>query len=290
MQIPFERYTALGAGATSGTGLETCKLLQTKGMRIDAVGREPARRNHAEHPLRRHTKDARISFLLADLAIKRQICLLAEQLGHALDETRSLGVDASLHVAGIYADRRLSTDSIELYMAVNHLAPLLLNTLLLPRPAIARGWVILVTSPSLRQTWLRLRHLNQDCLVHDLWAYKVSKLACILCTGEFTHRYQKLGVVAVCLDPGLVDIAIGCKATSLLERFIWERRQRKGMPPGVPVWALLQLVRLPRLNGYYWHEGQPELPGQAARNPRLMSAVWKESAALCGIKLSDKET
>lgn len=174
MQIPLERCTALGTGATSGTGLETCKPLKTKGMRIYAVGREPARCNHAEHPVRGHTKDARISFLLANLAIHRQVRLLAEQFGHALDETRSPSVDASLHVAGIYADRRLSADSIELSMAVNHLAPLLLNTLLLPRPAIARGWVILVTSASHRQTWLRPHHLNQDCLVHGLRVYKVS--------------------------------------------------------------------------------------------------------------------
>jgi NAD(P)-dependent dehydrogenase (short-subunit alcohol dehydrogenase family) len=284
--------TAVVTGATAGIGLETVECLARQGVWIFAVGRDPVRCREAERLVRLITPNARLRYLVADLSLQSEVRRLAAEIVRALDDAGHPGLDLLLHVAGTFSTGRKSSEGIEVTLAVNHLAPLLLSYQLLPRLQQVRGRIITVNSASHRRTWLRPEYLNQDCLLHGLWAYKVSKMANLLTSAEFNRRFGSTSVRMLCLDPGLVNTDIGCKRTSFLERFVWNRRKRHGVSPEVPARSLLQLAAvdiLPPPEALYWYGDRPIAPSDKVHNHSLAISVWRESCSLCGITSKTKE-
>ncbi|MHB1356679.1 MAG: SDR family NAD(P)-dependent oxidoreductase [Anaerolineae bacterium] len=284
--------TAVVTGATAGIGLETVECLARQGVQIIAVGRDLQRGHEAERLVRLISPDVRLSYLVADLSLQSEVRRLAATIVRALDDAGHHGLDLLLNVAGTFSTGRTSSEGIELTLAVNHLAPLLLSYQLLPRLQQVRGRIITVNSASHRRTWLRPKYLNQDCLLHGLWAYKVSKLANLLTSAEFNRRFRSSGVRMLCLDPGLVNTDIGCKRTSFLERFVWNRRKRHGVSPELPARSLLQLAALdilPPPEAFYWRGERPIAPSDKVHNQPLALSVWRESCSLCGITSGTKE-
>lgn len=283
--------TALVTGATSGIGLQTLNVLARSGVEILAVGRDQQRCQDTARHLRTALPGAKLTFFVADLSLQREVRRLIREIQVFLDY-RTSALDYIFHIAGVYSSHRLSSEGIELSLATNHLAPFILNLNLYPYLQQTRGRIITVTSHAHFRTWLRPNHMNADCTIHGLWAYKISKLAGILTNMEFNRCYRPLGITALLLDPGLVNTDIGCKTATFVERTLWDRRQRHGVNPQVPAQALLQLAALPELpNGSirYWRYGAWLAPSRAAQNPRLAIQVWRATCGLCGIALDSTE-
>ncbi|MHB9034670.1 MAG: SDR family NAD(P)-dependent oxidoreductase [Anaerolineae bacterium] len=288
---PLAGKTALLTGATSGIGLRTLFLLAEQNVRILAIARDPLAWQRVERQLLRQIPGAQLAFFLVDLSLQKDTKRVAQEVGCYLDN-QGLGLNLVLHVAGVYSSRQLTSEGIEVTLAVNHLAPFILNYELLPLIQRAKSRIITVTSASHHRTWLRPGHLNADCSIQGLWAYKLSKLANILATAEFNRRYAAPEPMALLLDPGLVNTDIGCKSTNLIERFIWDRRQRLGVDPQVPAHELVQLASLdyiPAKNEFYWHRGQPVTPSRVALDPVKALQVWRASCALCNIDLESND-
>ena len=92
---------------------------------------------------------------------------------------------------------------------------------------------------------------------HPLIAYKQSKLCDILFAKALNDRYDKIGVRAYVVDPGLVQTAIGNKETGSLVNFVWSLRKRFGVSPEVPARTFAYLCETDgALQGLYYSDCQ----------------------------------
>src|SRR3954471_11704548 len=117
----------LVTGATSGIGAATAEGLARLGARVFIHGRNPERTAATVQHIQQATGNPDLEPVLADFSNLGSVRLLAGVVQQRTDR-----LDVLLNNAGaMYPDFRETVDGIEQTVAVNHLAPFLLTTLLL---------------------------------------------------------------------------------------------------------------------------------------------------------------
>ncbi len=153
-----------------------------------------------------------VAAVRADFASLASVRHAAEEIAHHWPAIHVL-----VNNAGINAGRRqLSVDGFELTFAVNHLAPFLLTSLLVPTlTAGAPSRIVNVTS-----VFAHAGRLDLDDIMFErrrftsTGAYNQSKLANAMFTRELAARLDGSGVFVNCVAPGLV-------ATDLMREHWW---------------------------------------------------------------------
>jgi NAD(P)-dependent dehydrogenase (short-subunit alcohol dehydrogenase family) len=124
---PMHGKFCLVMGATSGIGLVTAEALARQGATTALVARNPTRGAAMVERIRQATGNPAVEMLLADLSAQAEIRRLAREV-----QRRYPRLDVLVNNAGaLFARRALSADGIEMTWALNHLAYVLLTTLLL---------------------------------------------------------------------------------------------------------------------------------------------------------------
>ncbi len=280
-------------GATAGIGWQAALDFARAGARVIGAGRSVERCERAREQILHASPQAKISFVIADLASQAQVRRIAGEILEIADRENGGKLDVLINNAGLSSQKRILTeDGIEQTFAVNHLAVALLTYMLLPALLKTPGSrVLTVSSNSHYKTWFNPAAEKNPTVYFGLWAYKVSKLANVL----FTQRFNRmLGGTppAFAVDPGLVATDIGLKDPSPLARMIWRGRQKIGDAPEKPVKTLLHLAQtegLDCLKDPYWRDCAPKQASRAAWNEDLIERVWQESCRLCGIPPEWKE-
>lgn len=202
-------------GANRGLGKATALGLARRGATVVMLCRDARRGAAACDDVRRETGNAEVSVLVADLASFASVRGAAAELA-----ARHGAVHVLVNNAGVNLARRAtSPDGVEMTLAVNHLGPFLLTTLLLPllRRGAADGRcarVVTVTSEFERFGRIAFGDLQGTRRYVGLLAYTQSKLANVLFTHELAARLAGSGVTANCVCPGLV-------ATDLMRDRSW---------------------------------------------------------------------
>ncbi len=272
-------------GATSGIGLATVHKLAESGAFVIGVGRSESRINQARERILDASLDARVVFMLADLAELAQVSQVSGEITRLLKQIGFHSLDALVNNAGIYSERKVMTaDRIEQTFAVNHLAPFLLTLELLPWLQHSEsGRVLMVSSYSHRTTPLCLGRITNPWPYISLLAYKRSKLCNVLFAYELNRRFEDLTAFAV--DPGLVNTAIASKGSQGISHWVWRRRRLKGTSADVPAETILYLIGEPKIDtsqGFYFKDCAPLTPSRKARREDLGKRLWKMSAELIG--------
>ena len=214
-------------GATSGIGLVTARELARFGATVFIVGRNSVRCRHAVNEIHLNTGNPSVDFFCADLSSQTEVRGLAKAFLARHDRLHVLVNNAG----ALFALRRDSVDGIEMTLALNHLGPYLLTTLLLDAlKAAAPARIVNVASSAhedveqcnfdhaatqvASQRWLgRYPETESASLFYSLampWAhpaflqYARSKLANVLFTTELARRLLGTGVTANALHPGIV--------------------------------------------------------------------------------------
>lgn len=195
-------------GANSGIGRATAQALAGMGATVLACGRSRAKLDEAVAGIREATGNPQVHALVADLSVLAEVRGLAQQIRDRTDR-----LDVLINNAGIGSDRRIETpDGFELTFAVNHLAPFVLTTALLPLlEATAPARVVTVSSGM----YVSVKDFDLDDLqsAEGAWVwqkvYARSKLANVLFTRELARRLEGRGVTATCLHPGVIDTGFG---------------------------------------------------------------------------------
>jgi NAD(P)-dependent dehydrogenase (short-subunit alcohol dehydrogenase family) len=198
-------------GATRGIGRATALSLATRGAQVVLIGRDETRLED----VRREAEGAgntQVTWVRADFASLASVRSAAEEIAQ-----RWPALHVLVNNAGMNAGRRRSSvDGFELTFAVNHLAPFLLTTLLLP--ALVRGApsrIVNVSSVFAHLGRLDLRDVMFERRRYtSTRAYNQSKLANVMFTTELAPRLEGSGVSVNCVTPGLV-------ATDLMREHWW---------------------------------------------------------------------
>lgn len=286
MTFDLHQKTVVVTGATSGIGQAVVHQFAEAGAFVIGVGRSAQRNVKAVDSILSAYPQARVTYLLADLASQGQVRQLAVDVEQTLTENGFNRLNVLVNNAGVYMEKMVLTeDGIETTFAVNHLAGFLLTHELLGWIRNAYGRVLTTTSYSHRTTPLCLNRITHPWPHIGLMAYKRSKLCNVLFSYELNRRYPDLTAFAV--DPGLVNTGIASKSSKGIAGWVWQRRRHAGTSPDVPARTYLFLAREKQVdvsNGYYFKDCNPKVPSRKAQDPELAEKLWDLSSKLVGVE------
>ena len=288
MEEQQNKKTYVVTGATSGIGLAVVEQLLDRGANVIGVGRSPERCSRQMERLAEAYPQAKLAYVLADLALQPEVREAAREIEELLTVWQVEALDGLVNNAGTFAYwQTLTAEGFDTQWAVNHLAPFLLTHELLPlleRSPDAR--VITVSSASHYRTKLRWNDIQLLERYNPLRAYKQTKLANVLFTAELNRRLgDPSHVRAFAADPGLVNTGIGEKAGSRFAQWIWSLRRRGGISAEQSAAGIVDLLFNPALPGsphVYWKHGKPKRPNPYALDPDHGWRLWEISARMTG--------
>ena len=275
---------ALVTGASGGIGLYTALGLAGRGFRVIMTGRDADRTERARRLVAERPGTIAPEVALADFASLAAVRGLAEEVLH-----RHERLDLLVNNAGLIAPpgRHESADGCELTIAVNHLAPFLLTSLLLDRlKSSAPSRVVTVASRAHRGATIDPAHLAEAPADWSPFrAYGRSKLCNILFTRALARRLDGTGVMAACLHPGVVATGIASGGGGLI-RLGWTIGKPFMLSPeqGAETTLFVATEADPAaFHGAYVVEKRIADPDPAARDDALAERLWEASARLVGL-------
>ena len=271
--------TIVITGASDGIGAAAAIQLQSLGHRVVIVGRSAEK-------TRQVAASVGADYFTADFADLSAVRALADELRGRYPRIDVLANNAG----GVFGDRGRTKDGHEKTFQVNHLAPFLLTTLLMPTLVESSATVIQTSSIAARLYGrLDLDDLENDRRYSANKAYGDSKLENILFTKELDRRYRAHGVSAVAFHPGMIRSSFGSDTTSFGMKLVYAnpigRRFLRSADEGAD-----QLVWLAQTEaGVEWQPGAYYESRRVATriNPQsndaeLARTLWDRSVALIG--------
>lgn len=279
-----ENRSALITGASSGLGKAIATALAAEGMRVAVVARDAARGEAACADIRRQSGSDGVHLYLADLAVQADVRELAAAVLRDFER-----LDLLINNAGTaFPERRLSPDGIECALAVNHLAPFLLTSLLLERlQASAPARVINIGTRM--NTAMDFGDLNWERRRYAMMqAYGQSKLGMLHATVELARRLAGTGVTVNCVFPGVFKSNLG--GTDGAQNLFWKALALLlGWALPKPEQAARRVLRvaldpeLAGMNGAYFDGNKSLEPPRQVRDQAANRRLWQLSEVLTGL-------
>ena len=274
----MDKKTVLITGANAGIGYATALALSKKGFRILLHARNETKANDTADRIRVAHPSASIHPVWADLGSLREIEIMASGI---ISEFGQL--DVLVNNAGVWNSKlEYSEQEVELTLAINHLAYVLLTHLLYPLLAKSSdGRLICVASDSHKQIkGMYWDDLNLTKHYHGLRSYAQSKLANVLFVYEFARRCPAGNVSSYAVQPGLVQTDIGLKGNTWLHRLAWKvRRNMKGhKTPAEGAATSIYLASAPEAagqTGKYWDNCAPKDSLSSSNDPTEARRLWE---------------
>ncbi len=198
--------TVLLTGATNGIGRAGAFALAKLGANLILTGRNSALGKALTEQIASQSAGVKVSFVAADLSIQAEVHKLAREV---MAKTTQLHVLIN-NAGALFPRREVTPDGLEMTFALNHVAPFLLTTELLPLITSTSGSRVITTSSTAhRGARIDWEDLNSTRSYRGFTVYGRSKLANILFTTELARRTAPAGVTANCFHPGVVRTGFG---------------------------------------------------------------------------------
>ena len=266
-------------GATSGIGRVAAQVLSRGGARLLIVGRDPRLGEATLAELKAAGGAGPVEVLHGDLSSQSSIHTVARNVRLRTDRLHLLINNAGV----ICRKRRLTADGIETTLAVNHLAPFLLTSLLEDLlVAASPSRVVTVASGAHRVGRIDFDDLQGERRYHSFRAYSQSKLANILFTYELARRLEGRGVTANCLHPGAVDTRLWRESRGLLRLAIRAARPffLTAEQGAAGLIHLASSAALERVSGRYFARLREVRSSPASYDSAAAKRLWEMSASL----------
>ncbi|WP_193107198.1 SDR family NAD(P)-dependent oxidoreductase [Brachybacterium sp. FME24] len=274
--------TIVITGASDGIGAAAAQQLAGQGSRLLLVGRSPQKTAAV-------AQDVGAEHFVADFARLADVRRLADELSEATTEH---GIDALANNAGgIFGDRTPTADGFEKTFQINHLAPFLLTTLLLPR-LLAGGASVVNTSSVAHRLFghLDLEDLANARRYSPRKAYGDAKLANVLFTRSLREKFHDQGLFSAAFHPGLVRTSFSTGSTSPM-RWLYQSPLARLAPMISPeqggatlAWFLTGTPGSTWTSGRYYDQDRPATRmNPQADDLELAEALWQRSAELVGL-------
>ncbi len=272
-------------GGTSGIGKAAAQALAGMGAVVVIVGRDAAKTAGVVEEIKRQTNNPSVTSLLADLSVQADVRRLAAEYKQAHSR-----LDLLLNNAGgIFLERQLTADGLEMTFALNHLNYFLLTNLLLDRlKASAPARIVNVSSDAHRDSTLNFDDLQSEESYSAFGVYGRSKLANILFTVALADRLAGTGVTVNALHPGFVNSGFGknnqgglwvtlfTKVYNLVGPLL-ARSPEKGAETAI---YLASSPEVAGLSGKYFADCAVKAPSAAATDRATAAQLWDVSERL----------
>ena len=277
--------TCLVTGATRGVGLATARALAAAGATVLVHGRDAALGAAVAADIGRESGNSAVRFVQADFMHLEEVRELAAEVN------RLPRLDVLVNNAALMdgTSRRCTAEGYDATFGVNHLAPFLLTSLVLPKlVASAPARVVVVASEAHRRAgWLDFEDL-MNTRVGPFRAYARSKLANLLFVRALSKRLRESGVTVNGAHPGLVASglfrssprALRLALASVVRPFM--RSAQRGAETSV---YLATAAELSHVSGGYYSDRRRLEPSAAARCDDAAARLWIESVRLTGLEV-----
>lgn len=186
--------------------------------------------------------------------------------------------------------RETTVDGFEKTFQVNHLAPLLLTTLLLDRLVQCRASVL--NTSSMANKFVRTGFDDLDAVQkqNGSVAYSSSKLANILFTKELHRRYHGAGISTAAFHPGPVASNFSAEVDNPMFGVIYRSPLRHlaliGTEQGSDelVWLASATPGVDWRSGEYYYKHKVAKANKLADDAGMAERLWENSLELLGEK------
>ena len=275
--------TCLVTGATHGIGLVTARALAAAGATVLVHGRDAELGAAVAADIARESGNSAVRFVRADFMHLDEVRELAEQLA------RQPRLDVLINNAGFIdgAQRRCTAEGYDATFGVNHLAPFLLTTLLLPKlEQSPHARVVVVASEAHRRAgWLDFDDL-MNVRVGPWRAYARSKLANLLFMRALAARLRGSAVTVNALHPGVVRSQLFRGLRGPLRLLLATVARPFMRSPQRGAETSIYLATSPEVEGAsggYYRDRRRIEPSAAARCPEAAARLWSESERLTAL-------
>jgi len=286
-------------GPYSGIGLETAKVLASRGCEVILAGRgkERGEKVAKEHILKYHP-EAKVRVLHLDISSLESVRDFSKAF---------LALGLPLHIlinnAGIMAcPFKLSKDGYEMQFATNHLGHFLLTNLLLehmkqscPVGGATEGRIVNVSSLAHHASYAegilpkdKLHHKN----AYIAWkAYGQSKLANVLFAGELDKKLKEenANIISVSLHPGVIKTNLGrhIEFSNFFHNYMVFLMQpiAKSIPSGAATSVYCAVGKDIKGGEYYSDDVNIGRKGAQAKDPNLSKYLWDISSKYCSVQV-----
>jgi retinol dehydrogenase 14 len=195
------------------------------------------------------------------------------------------------NVGGYWNTRHVTTDGLERTLAINHLAPFLLTSLLLPRlEQSGHARVVTVSSHAHGQGRIDFGDLQGERSYSGARAYNQSKLANILFSYELARRLPAQAVAANAVHPGVVSTAFGAEDPGRTQRLLVPFLRPFMKTPAQGAATSIHVASAPGLDGVtgrYFTNSQPRRSAQRSYDQATAARLWRMSAEMVGLEAVD---
>ena len=273
----------LVTGATDGIGLQAAMELAAMGASLHLVGRNPEKLAQAADKVATAAQGRPPATYLADLSSQESIRSLAEQV-----KTNAPKLDVLLNNAGgMFSDRQITPENLEMTFALNHLGYFLLTHLLLDNLyAAPKGRVVNVASDAHKGVSLDFDNLQGERSYSAWRAYQRSKLANIYFTSELATRVDPNQITVNCLHPGFVASNFAGSASGFMGWAIGIGKRIAAIDVVKGAATSVYLCSSPEVEGVtgkYFVKSKVATPSRQAQDEAAQQQLWAVSERLTGI-------
>ena len=254
------------------------------GHTVVLIGRDRERAHQAAAWVADRVPTAHTDVVIADLS-----SLAETRAAATLIVRRHPAVDVLVNNAGTFCTCRQETlEGHERVIALNHLAPFVLTSVLMPAlraAAASKTGARIVNIGS--STSDRARINPVDLEGRRGWgmvrSYSQSKLALMMATFGWAHRLEGTGVTANVVHPGTVatQLVRARGPIGLAWRAIGPFLLTEEQGSDTPLYVALS-PQFCDVTGAYVKKRQPAKPNQRALNAALLDEVWRATETLAG--------
>ena len=275
MPYDLKGKTVLITGGGGGIGFQAALEMSRAGATTVVVCRDAAQGEVAREAISAEGGET-IEALACDLASPRQIRALADAFKSRHDRLHVLINDA----ATVPSRRTLTEDGIETQFAVNHLAYVLLTSLLLDvLKASAPARIVNVSSGLHRRARLDFDALQAEKGYKPMAQYGLTKLLNVHFTYELARRLEGTGVTATTLSPGFTATGLG-RGFGPFSRFIMRTYGKSAAHGADTVVYLAASPEVDGVSGKYFSKRKPEQTAPGTYDAAVSARLWALSEEL----------
>jgi len=280
---PMQGKTVLVTGGTGGIGRATAIGLASMGARVGITGRDTWRAQRAAAEIASQSGNGVVDIFVGDMSSQAEVRRLASEVLAAYSRLDVL----VNNVGGFWSHRHVTADGLEHTFALNHLAPMLLTSLLLERLiASAPARVVTVSSGAQGAGKIQFEDLMGEQKYSGQRAYSQSKLANVMFTYELARRLAGTGVTATALHPGVTRTGFGkedaapgmAPIVALLRPFM--RGPERGADTAV---YLASSPDVEGVTGKFFANRKSRKSHASSYDPLITAQLWQISAKLVGL-------